>query len=616
MQPTQPTVRDLFESRIVYRIPNYQRAYVWNERDQWEPLWMDVKAVATQLLTMEEDNWPSLNPHFLGAVVLKQLTRPAGQPNTYTVVDGQQRMTTIQLLLAAAADAYREADHLDAEGFLRDLIVNSARGREDTQALFKIHPIGRDFVSFTEVLQCSKNAIVPSQVKDPMGQCYKFFFQRVSEWLNAYENDSDKRANALFTVLSDKLQVVEILLNTGENEYAIFEALNARGEPLSEWEKVKNYILFKAGETRGIDQDSLYSEYLEDFDEPKWRQVVGRGAGARRKSDLFLDYWLESKEGRPIDARHVFREFRSMADNIDLVSWCTDLKERGAYFLDWENTHDRNGDVPTIFHSRRNDLQIGAVWPFLIALSRINMDNSDRDRCLRALDSFIWRRAIVGIDTRGYDDIALSLVRHLPENPSGDLPYSNAVIEDLLRTLGQKRYSWPDDDEVRQHIINTPFYESGTRQRVIRVLFEAVERAMMQGHRPGNISLSNDLPTEHLMPQTRNKENWPLPSDVDEGFEQQRDHSIHRLGNLTLVTHGLNSKLSNRSWAEKRQILHDEDNLYLNKDLRTHAPTDYWDEDQIRLRGERLADYILKIWPHGHAVTGELEKVQTIPAGG
>ena len=143
MQPSQPTVRDLFESRIVYRIPNYQRSYVWNERDQWEPLWMDVQGVALQLLTMDEDDWPLHNPHFLGAVVLKQLTRAAGQPNTYTVVDGQQRMTTIQLLLAAAADAYRATGYSDIESLLRDLMVNSARGREDTQAPFKIHPIGR-----------------------------------------------------------------------------------------------------------------------------------------------------------------------------------------------------------------------------------------------------------------------------------------------------------------------------------------------------------------------------------------------------------------------------------------------------------------------------------------
>ena len=615
MEPSQPTVAALFESRIVYRIPNYQRVYVWDERNQWEPLWMDITSVATRLLAMAEDDWPSLNPHFLGAVVLKQKSRSAGSANVYTVVDGQQRITTIQLLLAAVADAFREQGLAD-ETLVRHLVINSSLRGADTNTPFKVEPIGRDFQSFREVLQSSKNGVQPSHVTDSMGKCYRFFLNKSSEWLKESTNDMDERANALFTVVSDKLQVVEILLNAGENEYAIFEALNARGEPLSEWEKVKNYILFKAGETRGIDQDGLYSEYLEDFDEPKWRELVGRGANARRKSDLFLDYWLESKEGDPVDARHVFREFRSKADDTDLVAWCVDLKERGIYFLDWEDTHDRNGDVPTIFHSRRNDLQIGAVWPFLIALSRIDMDNSDRNRCLRALDSFIWRRAIAGIDTRGYDDIALSLVRHLPENPSGELPYSNAVIEDLLRTLGQKRYSWPEDDEVRQHIINTPFYEYGTRKHIIRVLLEAVERAMMQGNRPGNISLSNNLPTEHLMPQTRDEKDWPLPSDADEGFEQQREHSIHRLGNLTLVTHGLNSQLSNRSWVEKRKIIDAKDNLFINKDLLTHAPTDHWDEEQIRLRGERLADYILKIWPHGHAVTGEIEKVNTIPAVG
>ena len=132
---------------------------------------------------------------------------------------------------------------------------------------------------------------------------------------------------------------------------------------------------------------------------------------------------------------------------------------------------------------------------------------------------------------------------------------------------------------------------------------------MMQGKRPGNKTMSTNLPIEHLMPQTRVEADWPLPENADEDFERQRSFSIHRLGNLTLVTQGLNSKLLNHSWVEKRRILEEEDNLYINKDLLRRAPKDYWDEEQIRLRGERLADYIIKIWPHGHTVTGDMEKV-------
>ena len=616
MKPSQPTVAALFESRTVYRIPNYQRAYVWNERNQWEPLWLDIKSVVTQLLSMEEDNWPSVNPHFLGAVVLKQKNRPAGSANVYTVVDGQQRITTIQLLLAAVADAFRTEGLADIETLVRDLTINSSLRGEDTDAPFKVEPIGRDFRSFKEVLRSSKNGVQPSHITDSMGKCYQFFLDKTNEWLKEPTDDLNERANALFTVVSDKLQVVEVLLDAGENEYAIFEALNARGEPLSEWDKVKNYILFKAGETKGIDQDDLYSEYLEGFDEPEWRKDTGTGAATRRKSDVFLDYWLESKLHHAVNARYVFREFREGIGNADLIRWCVDMKQDGGYFLEWEGILEHNEDVQALFHSRRNALRIGAIWPFLLALSRISMDDTDRGRCLRALDSFMWRRAIAGISTRNYDEITLSLLGAIPEKPTGELPYSNAVIKQLIDSGDHRIYLWPSDDEVRQHIASDPFYASGTRQRVTRVLLETLERAIMQSKFPGNTALSIDLPIEHLMPQTRDEKDWPLPVDADESFQQQRDSSVHRLGNLTLVTQGLNSKLLNHSWAEKRRVIDEEDNLFINKDLLTHAPADHWDEEQIRLRGERLADYILKIWPHGHDVTGEIEKVQTKPAKG
>ena len=608
MEPTQPTVRTLFDSRTVYRIPNYQRAYVWSELSQWEPLWMDVETVAQALLERPEEDWEYISPHFLGAVVLKQQPRPVGSPNAFAVVDGQQRITTIQLLLAAVADAFRGFALGAIESDVRDLTVNSSSGKDDARGLFKIEPLGRDFQSFTEVLQSSKDGKEPSHIRDAMGNCYRYFLGKTREWLSEKDDeDMVRRATALFTVVSDKLQVVGITLNPSENEYAIFEALNARGEPLSEWEKAKNYILYKAGETR-IDQEEVYTQHLQYFDEPIWREKTGRGATSRRRSDLFLDYWLESKLRRSVDARYVFREFRKEVDGADLVQWCTDMKRCGEYFLRWERAMEFNGDVQSAFHARRNTLGIGAIWPFILALSRIEMEQEDKDRCLRALDSFMWRRAIVGIDTRGYDDVTEYLLEALPDNPTGDYPYSNAIIDDLLDSLGYRRLLWPSDDEVRQSVAEKYFYLDW-KGRALHVLLETVERAMIRSSRAGNPTLHGNLPIEHVMPQNRNETDWPIPADSDEGFERTRRIVIHRLGNLTVVNHGLNTKLGNKSWADKREILAAEDNLYINKDLLNHAPPAQWDEEQIRLRGERLAEYILQVWPHGHAVTGEPEKV-------
>ena len=302
------------------------------------------------------------------------------------------------------------------------------------------------------------------------------------------------------------------------------------------------------------------------------------------------------------------KEFRTELDRpdnaIDLEAWCVELKNDGHYFLRWQTTQERDGDVETIFHGRRRAIDIGAIWPLLLALSRADTTPEDRCRCIRVLDSFLWRRAIVGRQARNYDAIALELLNALPKEPIGEMPFSNAVIEQLI-SYDLPRSSWPSDLEVRQAVLgrNMPTW-------TIRQVLEAVERGMMRGKRPGNPHMSTGLPIEHLMPQHRNVEDWPLPTDSGEEAELLREDIIHHLGNLTLVEHGLNSKLGNRPWVKKRRIILDEDNLYINKELLNHAPENHWDENQIHLRGKRLADYIVSIWPRGHAVTGEIERIQ------
>ena len=619
MEPTKPTLRVLFASPSVYKIPYYQRSYVWDQENQWEPLWFDVTSVANNLINANQEAVAKQKPHFLGAAVLKEVTKAGEEVRVFTVVDGQQRITTTQLLLAAVADTFKQFTHLqDSERLARSLIVNSIGTEESVSAPFKINPLGRDFASFNEVMEASRAGAHLRNGAGRMGECYRFFLGKTTEWLGEEETEEAIRskARALLAAVSDKLQIVAIHLETGENEYAIFEALNARGEPLSEWEKIKNYILYKAGEIPEVDQSEFYKEHLEGMDESTWREETGSGGNRRRKSDLFLDYWLESRLSQPINARYVFREFRKVADaisNDELVQWCSEINLAGRYFMEWEGLSALDGDVHALFHSRRNVLRIGAIWPVLLALLRIEIDEKDRDRCFRTLDSFLWRRAILGMSTRSYDEITQYLLKALSRGLAGDLPYSSAIIEDLLDSQGHSRLLWPSDDAVRDRILTTPIYLYGSQERTTHVLLETIERALMRGKYPGNTALSSRLPIEHIMPQTRDEGDWPLPVDADEHTESRREIAIHTLGNLTLVEHGLNSKLSNRPWSGKRTILQEEDNLYINKDLLNHALATHWDEDQIRLRGERLADYIIEIWPHGHAVTPEIERVKTKP---
>lgn len=612
--PSMPTTRLLFDSGIVYVIPNYQRAYVWNKEDQWELLWEDIEKIASPLVEeINSDNPNPPAPHFLGAAVLKIATGgPVHGAKRFTVVDGQQRLTTLQLLLAAVADVFHGYESLpELEEFARQMTVNFVSGKPSETEPNKILPLGGDFQLFSAVMENSRNHSSSAHITGTVAECYRFFLGKVGDWLASGEilgQTAKGRANALLTAIANHLQVVAIYLEPWENEAAIFESLNSRSEPLSQWEKVKNHIIFKAGNISGVDTGEWYNQYLAGLDDPQWRKETGQGAARRRLSDQFLDYWLESKLGQQVDTRHVYRTFRNKMDKEDSVGlgiWCADLKADSQYFLRWQDpTQELGGDLEAVFHSRRVALNIGAIWPVLLALSRIEMTPADKNRCLRALDSYLWRRSILNMTTRPYDTLSLELLKAFPQQPEGETPYSDAVINHLLQSYDEdSRLHWPEDDAVRDAIL-----ENKLKDNTVRKVLEAVERAIMRGKYPGNEKMAIARPIEHLMPQTRTPDNWPLPTDVS---EERREEAIQHLGNLTLVQPGLNSKLGNRSWVAKRRILAEQDNLYINKDLLNHAPDDHWDEEHIRLRGERLANYILQIWPHGHAVTGEIERIQT-----
>ena len=614
METSMPAIRGLFSQPIVYIIPNYQRAYVWNQEDQWEPLWLDITALADRLYETgeyEEGKGDSLKPHFMGATVLKRIHAPVERAPRIRVVDGQQRLTTIQLLLAAVADALRKRESLKSlESLARDLTVNYISGKLSALDPDKMYPLAGDFTNLTDVMIRSREDKPMEGILGTIDDCYRFYLSRVGTWLDV-EVDPEAaigRAKSLLTAITNKLQVVVIYLNDGEDESAIFEALNARGEPLSEWEKTKNYILSKAGNTEDVDPDQLYEAYLKEFDNPEWRNGMGRGVGRRRISDYFLYYWLEYKLERQVRFRRVFREFRSEVEKpdkeIDITSWCEELKADSERFLSWETTPNWDGDVETVFHSRRRAMEIRAFWPLLFTLYRAETSDKDRHRSFRALDSFLWRRYIAGLQAGGYDQIAFELMNVLPEHSEDDTPFSDAIINRLASyTASTNR--WPDDSTVRNAVATRHFPTWSIRQ-----ILESVERALMLGKHPGNPNLAFSLPIEHVLPQTSGPETWPLASDSDEDAIDKRKDITRRLGNLTLVEHGLNSKLSNRPWVEKRPILTEEDNLYINKELLNHAPQDHWGEEEINSRGQRLADYILEIWPHGHYVTGDIERVQ------
>lgn len=611
MDPQKSPLSELFDGKVSYLVPNYQRLYVWSREDQWEPLWLDVQNLADALVKNSSDRSPpsgidesAVEPHFMGAVVLKISGKTPKLARQWRVIDGQQRLTTLQLLLLAAERAIRNLDENYADRLL-DLITNARRGYEDGGSTydldqFKInfqhHRRGHHYESFGPILRAALGGSDTADVGGPIAECYRYFREAIRGWLDPHQYP-ELAAAALGETLLSKLFVIALYLDDREKEHIIFETLNARGEPLTEWDKAKNYLLFKAGESHGLDPAIVFEDYLDRFDDQWWRQEVGRGTQARPRTDVFLDYWLESKIRKPVSARRVFREFQAYFENRQGLTAAVleELIRDAEYFRRSENPGGRPISREASYHFRRRAMGLGVIWPVLLHLHRIVPSQLGRQWCLDTLESYFARRLIVGRQARNYTTVVMDLLQALPDK-MGPGDAANKILTETLLSYSWDGALWPSDGELRGAVAHR------WADRARRLALAAIECRLIPdtaGHQADFANLYR-LHIEHIMPIGWTEEDWPLPdSDDPEDARRSRDSMIETIGNLTLLHERLNQEISNSSWAIKREKIEKGDNLSLTSQLLEDARDD-WTEDKIRARGEWMYDQLKDIWPRVH----------------
>lgn len=591
MEPKNATVSELFNNDFTYVVRRYQRLYVWNEEDQWAPLWEDVVNIASKVhscIEDQENNGAQIEPHFFGTLVLKSSGSTPDEMKQLRVIDGQQRLTTLQLMIAAVADELRE----------HAIIVQSieiAKLTQNSNNRLKVTHGSEHYSGFAEaILPGDDKTIVPGS----MGKCYLFFRKVTEHWLNSgQDSDIENRAGALLTTIQDKLQVVVIYLDRQEEEHKIFETLNARGVPLTEWDKIKNFLLYKADDLTDIGQDQYYRYYLEYFDQSWWREDFGRGIGRRPRSDVFAQYWLTSEIMKSVGSKRVFKDFQHYVNErkMCLISLGKQLTSDAQYYRKYEQESSQTLSSERNFHNRRLRLNQGAWWPLIFELNRkfkqFNYDDLMRKACFDCLESFLFRRIIIGYQARSYDSIVLSLLAVIKE-----ISVRTDQLESVISTtlsIGQSvDRVWPKDDELEDAILDRkiPAY-------VQKVVLETIEQHIMPPD-AGYTSVPRDLEIEHIMPVSWQSHDWPISNDSS-GVEtvEERDALIHTLGNLTLIRSGLNKRLGNRSWNKKRQLITQSDNLFMNKHLLQNS-VDSWDTTGIQNRGRWIAEQVQEIWKY------------------
>lgn len=614
-QPTKATATDLFEGRKHYVIPAYQRPYVWNEEDQWAPLWDDIVRVTESHLGVGSRAFPS---HFLGAVVFELMRSGSVGITALDVIDGQQRLTTLQLLLDAVEEVLSSRGHGEQAELLEELILNGQSSYRGTTQRFKLWPSQANQTEFAYAMDPDRET-KPLETGQLVG-AHTFFKEEATRWLLGSADDDgavppaseSERATELARTLASRLVVVAIDLTGDDDAQLIFETLNDRGTPLLKADLIKNWV-FRLGARLGADVDRWARVIWEDFDTDWWREEITQGRMSRSRVDIFLHYWLTMRLRDEVKAELVFRAFTDYAE-----PQMTDISSADAFLQELRrdaDTYRGLGALPAHtaagrFRSRVIEaMELAATTPvFLFLISQNHgLPTAEIERGLASLESWVVRRTLLQLTSKDMNKLIVALLKSLDGVP---LENAGAAIHRFLSQQTATTRAWPSDAEFVAKIPELRMYRNIKQGRIAVVLSAVEEHKRQLDAKYGAVSLPPNLTLEHVMPQ-KWREHWASESELTSEESAERDFLVHTLGNLTLVTQALNSSLSNRPWTDsaaeglsgggqeskgKRSILSAFNLIVLNKEILDEHPT-AWSADDIVDRSRRLAEAITSVWP-------------------
>jgi hypothetical protein len=623
MKPTKMSLYEIFDRQRVHTVPLYQRPYVWSLQKHWAPMWQDIKGKAVDVRKKQP-----IRPHFFGAVVFDQVPVFGRQLFNASIIDGQQRLTTSQVFLAAFRDVAKSAGSPSLCDDLCALTANRG-AREAPHERFKVWPTNVDRPVFEAVMAAgSPDALGKAyplrrigrrkhfEPRPPLVEAYEFFHRAIRFFDTAPGVEeplpvSEESLDAVFEVVKQHLQLVVIELERDDDPQVIFESLNGRSEALLPSDLIRNFVFLQA-KNQSEPADRLYDEFWKEYDERPdlaadakpgdrfWRRTQTAGRVSRRRLDLFIEHYLAYRTAGVVNIGHLYAEFRDWWARSPRVL-CDELRSLRAHSdvyasLLLPTTDTRLGQ----FAARLHSLDTTTVYPLLLQLlgdpdGRVTGD--DLTAVVVDLDSYLVRRLICGLSTAAYNRVFLQLLQKL-RAPGAESP--RAVVRAHLLAATGESDRWPDDDEFARAWLNAEAYKTVKPGRVCMVL-TAIERQMRTSKHETDTPPSG-LSVEHVMPQ-KWQTHWADPDPhvgSGEATEIARQRILHTFGNLTLVTQPLNSALSNGSFADKQREI-TKSLLCLNTYFQNRS---HWDETTILERGKELLARARAVWPHPGKVAG------------
>ncbi len=570
MHAQPKTIREILRTGDQYVIPLFQRYYSW-EKENWERLRLD-------LWSLIEDGTKPV--HFLGPLVCHLPSKMPGSTASFQLIDGQQRVTTLTILLAALRDVARSSGLNDFADEITEeyLLFKRKQGNER----YKILPRLGDRDVLTAVVE---GWDLTSFSANRIFQARKYFHRHVQ---HLSRKDPEKQLRRLLEVIANRLNLVVVVID-GENPYEIFDSLNSTGLPLEESDLIRNFVFM-----------DMPAAQQQAFDDQHWKPFEQLFAATAKDeavdlTSFYRDYLM--RDGRYSKEDATFVDFKAaheaaVKEPEQLVAV---LRRQARLDLMFRRPDTVSDPALRSLLRQVARMDISTAYPLLLNLldrqERGTLPKEELEGCLLDLISFVLRRSICGESTRAYGRWFAEAITVIRDRPRADLQ---------AYWLARR---WPDDAVVRERLPGFELYRRESTKT--HAMLERLEESF--GHRE-KVDVSK-LTIEHVMPQTiaHNKNGKAWKEMLGEGWEAVHGELLHTIGNLTLT--GYNVELSNSPFGVKQEELA-RSHVELNRHF---AGLAQWDAAAIRARGAQLTERVLALWPRPASTQAYVPSAEAMP---
>lgn len=540
MKASETKFQPIIEGTKQYVVPLFQRSYSWDKKE-WDLLWEDI----IDLCENEE-----LKNHFIGSIVTMPTSSVPEGVSKYLLIDGQQRLTTIFIILTLLRNKARSQGKDDiATEIEHTMLVNPFKKGDD---YFKLLPTQVDREAFKALVNN-----MPYSEEHGMFKCYKYFERKINQ-----QDDIIK----INKVLTSRFSVVSIVLDYDDNPHLVFESLNAKGRQLTQADLIRNYFFMRIHVDRQQEMYDLYWKPMED----------GLGSGI---TEYIRHYMM--REGNFVKQSDVYFTLKDRIERENTIEALSRLAKFAEYYKKMINPEWESNILIGRALQRLKRLDSTTVYPFLLNCyddySNEVITTDEFVEVIGIIENYLIRRYVCNLETNQYNKLFAQLYGWIKNShyPS---------FTDGLRFELQKK-DYPKDTFLKSRIMEVKLYGQGEKNARTKFILENLEMQFSHKERPS----FDNLTIEHILPQTLN--DWWRDHL---GSDWQADHELclHTLGNLTITAY--NAELSNESFFKKK-IRFSNSNLELNHYFENALR---WDREAIEKRTEYMSDLVIKCWPY------------------